>query len=87
MKALPLKNSKSAAIAYLVTLLAVTVGYTVIGLSCAFGHPILDLVNDPGQRFLFRSLTNFYTILVVPVPIVLSILELKRSPDHKLSFD
>lgn len=87
MKALPLKNNKFLAIGYLVLLLAVTVAYTVIGLSCAFGHPLLDLVNDPQQRFLFRSLTNFYTVLVLPVPIILSILELKRSPEHKLSFE
>lgn len=86
MKALPFKNSRPLAIIYLVVLFAVTVAYTVVGLSIPFGYPILDLVNDPTQRFLFRSLTNFYTILVVPVPIILSVLELKRSPNHTLSF-
>ncbi|EAZ91095.1 hypothetical protein [Crocosphaera chwakensis] len=87
MKALPFKNSRFLAISYLVVLFAVTVAYTVVGLSIAFGHPILDLINDPAQRVFFRSLTNFYTILVVPVPIILSVLELKRSPNHQLSFE
>ncbi|MGK7958862.1 MAG: hypothetical protein AB4063_26915 [Crocosphaera sp.] len=87
MKALPFKNNKLIAIGYLVVLLAVTVAYKVVGLSSAFGHPILDLLNDPGQRFFFKSLTKFYTFLVIPVPIILSILELKRSPKHKLSFE
>lgn len=87
MKALPFKNSRFMAISYLVVLFLVTLAYTVIGLSSAFGHPILDLIHDPGQRLLFRSLTNFYTVLVLPVPIILSILELKRSPKHKLSFE
>ncbi len=87
MRALPFKNSRSIAAGYLIALLFTTIFYTVVGLSTAFGHPILDLVNDPGQRSLFRTMTNIYTFLVVPVPIVLSILELKRSPKHKLSFE
>lgn len=87
MKALPFNNSRPVAITYLITLLVVTVAYTVVGVSSALGHPILDLVNDPGQRLLFRSLTNFYTLLVLPVPLILSVLELRRSPKHKISFE
>ncbi|BAZ80268.1 hypothetical protein PN497_22290 [Sphaerospermopsis kisseleviana CS-549] len=87
MKALPFKNSRLMALIYLLVLFVVTVGYTVIGLSSAFGHPILDLVNDPGQRLFFKSLTQFYTVLVFPIPMILSVFELKRSPKHKLSFE
>ncbi|MBD1838006.1 hypothetical protein H6F78_00200 [Coleofasciculus sp. FACHB-64] len=87
MKALPFKNSRPLALAYLITLFAVTVGYTVVGISSALGHPILDLVNDPGQRLLVRSLMNFYTFLIIPIPLIVSVWELKRSPNHKLSFE
>lgn len=87
LKALPFKNSRSLALAYLVVLFLATTAYTVVGLSVALGHPILDLVNDEGQRLFFRSLTNLYTVLVIPIPLIVSVLELKRSPNHKLSFE
>jgi len=87
MDALPFKNSKPVAVGYLIALFVVTVLYTVVGMSSALGHPVLNLVGDPEQRALFRGITNFYTLLVFPIPMVLSILELKRSPNHKLSFE
>ena len=87
MKALPFNNNRTIGIGYLILLFVVTVLYTVIGISSAVGHPILDLVNDPGQRQLFKTLTNVYTVLVLPIPIIVSVLELKRSPNHKLSFE
>ncbi|MDJ0507679.1 MAG: hypothetical protein QNJ64_00250 [Crocosphaera sp.] len=87
MKALPFKNSRSIALGYLLVLFVLTTVYTIVGLSVALGNPILDLVNDEGQRLLFRSLTNLYTVLVVPIPLIVSVLELRRSPNHKLSFE
>ncbi len=87
VKALPFNNSRPISVGYLVVLLVVTTLYIVIGLSVAFGHPLLDLVNDPGERSIFQALTNFYSVLVIPVPMLLSVLELKRSPNHKLSFE
>ena len=87
MKALPFNNNRLMAIGYLVLLFVVTGVYTVVGLSVAFGHPILDLTGDPAQLFFFKTLTKFYSVLVIPVPIVLSIFELKRSPNHKISFE
>lgn len=87
MKALPFNNNRPIAIAYLILLFVVTALYTIIGVSSAVGHPLLDLINDPGQRLLFRSLTNIYSVLVVPIPMILAALELKRSPNHKLSFE
>ncbi|MBE9230851.1 hypothetical protein IQ231_03880 [Cuspidothrix issatschenkoi LEGE 03284] len=87
MKALPFNNNRTIGVGYLILLFVVTVLYTVVGLSVALGHPVLDLVNDEGQRQLFQSLTKLYTVLVVPVPLIVSIFELKRSPNHKLSFD
>lgn len=87
MKALPFKNSRPIALGYLIVLFMVTTVYIVVGLSVALGHPILDLVNNEGQRLLFRTLTNVYTVLVIPIPLIASILELKRSPNHKLTFE
>ena len=86
MQALPFHNNRSLAIGYLSLLFVVTSLYVLIGLSTALGHPILDLVNNDGQRLFFRSLANLYTILAIPVPLCLSWLELKRSPKHTLSF-
>ncbi|MEM1168367.1 MAG: hypothetical protein AAGJ08_04625 [Cyanobacteria bacterium P01_H01_bin.35] len=85
MKALPFNNSRPIAIGYLILLFVLTVLYTVVGLSVALGHPVLDLVNNEGQRLLFRTMTNLYTVLVIPVPLVLSVFELRRSPNHTLS--
>jgi hypothetical protein len=87
INALPFKNNKTIGLGYLILLFVVTVAYTVVGMSSALGHPILDLVNDAGQRQLFRSITNVYTVLVFPIPILLSVFEWKRSPSHKLSFE
>jgi hypothetical protein len=87
MKSLPFKNNRKIGIAYIVLLFVVTALYILVGISVALGHPILDLVNDLGQRQLFRSLTNVYSVLVIPIPIIVSVLELKRSPHHKLSFE
>lgn len=87
MKTLPFKNNAVIAIGYLVLLFVVTLLYVLIGLSSALGHPILDLIGNAGQREFFKSLASFYTVLVVPVPLVVSWLEFKRSPKHTLSFD
>lgn len=85
VKALPFNNSRSIAIGYLILLFVLTVLYTVVGLSVALEHPVLDLVNNEEQRLFFRLMTNLYTVLVLPVPLVLSVFELKRSPNHTLS--
>jgi hypothetical protein len=87
VKALPFKNNAIIAVGYLLLLLVVTVLYVGIGLASALGHPILDLINNDGQREFFKSLASFYSILVVPVPLIASIIELKRSPQHTLSFE
>ena len=87
MKALPFKNNRILAIGYLILLFVVTFLYVLIGLSSGLGHPILDLVNNDGQRLFFRTLSSIYTVLVLPVPIILSLLEMKRSPTHTLSFE
>jgi uncharacterized protein HemY len=87
VKALPFRNNAKIAIGYLVLLFVVTVLYAGIGLATALGHPILDLVNNEAQRQFFKLLASFYTILVIPVPLIASIIELKRSPKHTLSFE
>ncbi len=87
MKALPFKNNRPLAIGYLILLFTVTFLYVVIGLSTALGHPILDLLNNDGQRVFFQSLSKLYFVLAIPVPLFLSWLELKRSPKHTLSVD
>ncbi|NEP12980.1 MAG: hypothetical protein F6K14_22800 [Symploca sp. SIO2C1] len=87
MKALPFKNNRPLAIGYLILLFTVTFLYVVIGLSTALGHPILDLLNNDGQRVFFQSLSKLYFVLAIPVPLLLSWLELKRSPKHTLSVD
>ena len=87
MKSLPFKNNRKIGIGYIVLLFVVTALYILVGMSVALGHPVLDLANDPGQRQLFRTLTNVYSVLVIPIPIIVSVLELKRSPNHKLSFE
>jgi hypothetical protein len=87
VKALPFRNNAIIAVGYLVLLLVVTVLYVGIGLASAVGHPVLDLINNASQREFFKSLASFYSILVVPVPLIASIIELKRSPQHTLSFE
>ncbi|NMF61103.1 hypothetical protein [Pseudanabaena yagii] len=87
VKALPFKNNAIIAVGYLALLFVVTVLYVGIGLASALGHPVLDLINNAGQREFFKSLASFYSVLVVPVPLIASIIELKRSPQHTLSFE
>ena len=85
MKALPFNNNRSLAIGYLMVLFGVTFVCVSIGLSVALGHPILDLVNNRGQRGFFQLLASLYMFLAIPVPLFLSWLELKRSPKHQLT--
>ena len=85
VQALPFNNSRPIAIGYLILLFVLTVLYTVVGLSVALGHPVLDLVNNEGQRLLFRLITSLYIVLAIPIPLVISVFELKRSPNHTLS--
>ena len=85
VQALPFNNSRPIAIGYLILLFVPTVLYTVVGLSVALGHSVLDLVNNEGQRLLFRLITSLYTVLAIPIPLVISVFELKRSPNHTLS--
>ena len=85
MKALPFKNNRLLASGYLIVLFVITFLYVLIGLSTALGYPMLDLVNNAGERLFFRSLASLYTILAIPVPLCLSWFELRRSPSHTLS--
>ena len=87
IKALPFKNSRITALGYLILLFGVTFLCVLFGLSVALGHPILDLIHQDGQRLFFRLLSKFYFILAIPVPLLLSCLELQRSPKHRLSVD
>ena len=87
MKALPFNNNRILAIGYLVLLLVVTLLYVVFGMSSGLGHPILDLINNNGQRLFFRILSSTYTFLVLPIPLILSFWEIRRSPKHTLSLD
>lgn len=87
MKALPFNNNRQLAVGYLILLFVVTFLYVLIGLSVGLGHPILDLINNEGQRKFFQSLASLYTVLAIPVPLFLSWLELKRSPKHTLSVE
>ena len=85
IKALPF-NNRSLAIGYLVVLFTVTALCILFGMSVALGQPILDTINNAGQRLFFQSLSDFYFILAVPLPLFLSWVEYKRSPNHTLSF-
>lgn len=70
---------------YLAVLFTVTALLITFGLSLALGSPILDSANNETHRVIFRSLSVSYVFLVIPVPMVLSWLELKRSPRHTLT--
>ncbi len=87
MNALPLNNSRTLATGYLTFLFLVTFLCVLFGLSIALGHPIIDPANNLNHRLFFRSLSHLYFILAVPVPLCLSVWELKRSPTHALSFE
>lgn len=84
--ALPFRNNRTIAVGYMALLTIVTTLCITLGMSVALGAPILDTVNDPAQRLFFRSLSNLYFLLAVPVPLALSWMEMKRSPNHTLSF-
>lgn len=86
MKALPFNNNPPAAIGYLFVLFTVTFLGVLLGMSVALGNPILDTVHNDNHRLFLQSLSRFYFFLAIPVPLVLSGLELKRSPKHTLSF-
>ncbi len=86
VNALPFNNSSKLAMAYLTLLTVVTALCITFGMSVALGTPILDTINNPGERLFFRSLSNLYFVLAVPVPLMVSWLEMKRSPDHTLTF-
>lgn len=87
VKALPFNNSRALAFGYLSLLFGVTFLCVLFGLSVALGYPILDLVNNEGQRIFFQALSKFYFILAIPFPLFLSCLEVKRSPKHRLSIE
>ena len=86
MKALPFNNNRFLANGYLVVLFITTAVYITIAMSVAVGNPIMDTVNNSGQQLFFRLVTYFYFLLAVPVPLVLSWWEMKRSPKHVLTF-
>ncbi|MGB8701673.1 MAG: hypothetical protein WCD18_19840 [Thermosynechococcaceae cyanobacterium] len=86
VNALPF-NHRSLAIGYLVALFTITFLCILFGLSVALGHPILDSAHNADHRFIFKLLSNLYFIMAVPVPLILSFVELKRSPQHTLSLD
>ncbi len=86
VKALPFNNNRTVAVGYMLLLSTVTFLCILFGMSVALEAPILDTVNSAGQRLFFRSLSNLYFVLAVPVPLTLSWLEMKRSPTHTLSF-
>ena len=85
MKALPF-NNRAIARGYLIALFVLTVLYTIFGLSIALGHPVLDSLNNPTHRIILRSISMLYTIMAIPVPLMLSLMEMKKSPKHELSF-
>lgn len=70
---------------YLAVLFTVTALLITLGLSVALGSPILDSVGNETHLAIFRSLSMSYVFLVIPVPMVLSWLELRRSPRHTLT--
>lgn len=83
---LPFGNNRTLAIGYLVVLFVTTFMYILFGMAIALGNPILDSANNLNHRLFLQYLTYFYFVLAVPLPLILSILELRRSPDHELSF-
>lgn len=85
MKALPFRNNRSIALGYLSLLLLVTFLYVVIGLSLGLGYPLLEPTTNSTHRAFIQTLANLYTFLVLPVPLCLSFLEMKRSPKHTLT--
>ena len=79
-------NSRLLAIVYLIVLFGTTILYSVFGLSIALGHPILDSVNNLTHRVILQSLARLYFVLEIPIPLLLSILGLKRSRSYVISF-
>lgn len=84
VKALPFNNNRVLAIGYLVTLVTVTVVYVYMGLSAALGY--MDIANTPALRTTAEILSRIYTVLIIPVPLVLSWLEYRKSPKHTFTF-
>ncbi|MEX2526726.1 MAG: hypothetical protein WEA09_03745 [Gemmatimonadota bacterium] len=80
-------NRRRLAIAYLVVLSTVTALLITFGLSVALGSPILNSVGNETHRAIFRSLSVSYVVLVIPIPMILSWMELKRSPKHTLTLE
>lgn len=66
---LPFGASPALARTYLWLLLAITVACQVAVFSLLLGVPILDSVNDPGQRTAFQILMYTYSFLAIVMPI------------------
>lgn len=81
---LPFNNNRFLAVGYLVLLFAVTVATIGLGLSAALG--VINIAGDPVLRMVTETIARTYTILAIPTPLILSVLEYKKSPKHTLTF-
>lgn len=84
VKTLPFNNNRNLAIGYLIVLIVTTIVYVGLGLPAAFG--LLTIKGTILQPIAQTISQLIYPTLIVPIPLAVAIMEMRRSPNHSITF-